>query len=110
MAGTACEIGAEVHAKGVDGGTHSSDSHVRRSSPAALVPTQPGAETQATRLVKHSIIAIEAGDVAIDDEAAAEEDPLSQLRTAAEAAIQPPGTPDAGESETDNSKEQRIEP
>ncbi len=73
-------------------------SNARRSSLATLKPTQPGAETQATRLVKHSIIAIEAGDVAIDDEAAAEEDPLSQLRTAAEAAIQPPGTPDAGES------------
>jgi hypothetical protein len=46
--------------------------------------------------VKHSIIAIEAGDVAIDDEAAAEEDPLTQLRAAAEAAVQPPGTPGAG--------------
>ena len=63
---------------------------------------QLGADMQATRLVKHSIIAIEAGDVAIDDEDAAEEDPLSQLRTAAEAAIQPPGTPDAGESERDS--------
>jgi hypothetical protein len=58
--------------------------------------------------VKHSIIAIEAGDVAIDDEAAAEEDPLSQLRTAAEAAIQPPGTPDAGESERGNGQQQQF--
>lgn len=48
--------------------------------------------------MKHSIIAIEAGDLAMEDEEAAEEDPLAALRAAAEDAVQAPGTPDAGAS------------
>lgn len=50
---------------------------------------------QATRLVKHSIIAIESGDVAIEDEVEAE-DPLAAARGAAEDAAEPAAPPAAG--------------
>jgi len=50
---------------------------------------------QATRLVKHSIIAIESGDVAIEDEVEAE-DPLAAVRGAAEDAAEAAAPPAAG--------------